>query len=488
MNRTILAGTGFLVKNMRYFFVAGVFIAVIGYHYTIKAPILTGVEDKKQNKAAIEIPDLDAKNPSKIYENVFQSQENDYYRVGAYLRTKKKETVEVFAKSSFDDTLKIGEWMIEPSDNGEYEELVFVTPGRYEDILIGLKGSFDPGEKNTWGGSMVFVRSLSLTRVTVANPGAIRNLHPTRFGISQKKQKFLFEDDGGKSPDEWIFQADGDYLEAIEFSGEIIGSGRQEYSFELSSINKETKEKNKQTERNVSFILDALDDYQLPSGDYRLMFLAPLKKGEWYALSLKRSASQDTRNFFKIGTLGIKDIGDIEKVDKEASIGLTVGSWKRAENGAIFPDYARLEDVGRHSIYSYANQGNESDFTNLFSASRGVSFDRQKNLVFGQHKKGEYFTYRFDTISDFDRLVLEAIQHRDDEGEIKLAYSFDEKDWHEIPYAQEKDAPQKFLLKLENMTGRHILFVRVSYEGVEKKSSNFALKELSVHASVPEGK
>ncbi len=478
----------FLRENFRYILIFFVFLLVAQYHYSA-TPMETLKEDNdsRKNNHVVEVVDLDTKNKEKTYQSIFQSQSGDVFRVGAYIKTKKQEKVEVFIQSSLNDLLKIGEWTLEPSESGEYKELIFSPPGRYENIIVGLKNETGTTGTNKWSGTAVYIRSLFVTRVTVESRAGIQNLHPTIFGIPQRRQVFLFEENRKTTSKDlvWAFQAQGDFLDAIEFSGEIIGGGRQEYAFELSLVDPVRKEKQGGTTRSVSFILDALDDYRLPSGNYQVALPIPITRGAWYELSLTRVLSEDDKNFFNLGTLGIRAIGDIDEGGKEASLGLLMGLLTRAEKDETFPEYARLEDLGNRLMYAYSFHGNKADYSNIFSASAGISFDQEKGLVIGNQKKNEFFEYRFDMVYAFDKFVLEATQQGDDEKEIKLEYSFDDTLWYEVPFTQEKGAPQKFLLELQEEKKHRVLYVRVSYSGAEKKSGFFALKTLSVNASVP---
>lgn len=479
--------SSYLRKSSHYILVILIFFLAIAYQrYLVPVDEFKAEGEPKKNVVPIEVPILDAKNTEKVYEHIFQSQPGDVYRIGAYVKTKKQEKIEIFAQSSLNDIFKIGEWILEPSESGGYKEIVFSAPNRYEDIVIRLRNEAATSGKD-WSGAAVYIRSFFVTHVGAGNRIEMKGLQPTIFGVSVRKQKFLFEENQNKGlgNPEWKFQADGDFIDAIEFSGKVIGGGRQEYSFELSLFDSVKNEKKEQAVRSASFVLDALNSYRLPSGNYQITLSAPIKKGEWYLLSLVRVPSKDEKNFFKVGTLGVKTGKDIEGAGKEADLGLLIGSLTRIGKDVAFPEYAKLEDLGNEFVYSYDFQGNKTDYLNIFSASAGIDFDQEKRLVVGKQKNGAFFEYKFDTVYAFDKLVLEAIQHGNDEKEIKLEYSFDDTFWQEIPFVQEGGGSQKFLLELRGDGGHRKLYVRVSYNGIEKKSGFFALNELSVHASVP---
>lgn len=492
--------TFFLKKNPHLLLVFFVFLMASLYHYyIIPSEALKGDKSPKE-KVQTEQPDLDAKHQEKIYPHIFQSQAGDVFRVGIFVVTKNSEDIEIFAKSGLHEVLKIGEWRFDPSENGEYKELLFLSQKRYEDVIVRLKKNEDREvallERNKdmtnkrWDDSAVYIRSFFVSRVEANNAMELRNIIPTTFGISSMKRDILLsqkhENNGVDAQNsrgdfvEWIFQSSGDLLNALEFSGKIIGSGRQEYVFSLMRYFPDKKEKEGELLHTGSFILDSLDDLLESTGNYRMLFPVPLRQGEQYKVILTRVPSKNQDNFFTLGSLETNPEAEVSVGD----LALIVGERLREKNGTTFLDGAKLEDLGKNLLYSFSLQGTSVDYANIFSAKGNIRYDSKKHLVIGDQKNREYLIYRFDFPRPFDQFVLEATQEGNDEKEIKLEYSFDDAFWREIVFTQDAGDAQRFLLTLDGDGKSRTVYVRASYAGAEKKSGFFALKILNVNASI----
>jgi hypothetical protein len=483
MEVLISLGENFLKKYQRYLLVVLVFLGTIFLHYFTVSPEIEDNNNDSEEEVSTKNPDLDGKRREKHYQEIFQSLPGDTFRVGALMTSKKQEVVEIFVGSPLEELNKIGEWELSPSLNGEYKELVFRTDRRYENVTLRLKDSRLVAEEE-WGDSVVHIRSFFVSRVDARNDFEVKNLEPTLFGVSVAYQEILFSEKKETSSDAsmWIFQSQGDFLKAIEFSGEASGYGRQPYIFELSAWNQEKKEKEAKVLQRKVFVLDELRDLQVESGNYQIPFLSPLNSGQWYVVTFFREAPKDKEGLFSITSLAT----DINPDSYTESGDLLLYMSRRAtgKNGRGILDQARLEDTGKGYMYFFELQNEEVDYVNLYDASSGIVFDQKKRMVSGKQKNGGFFSYKFDTIYPFDRFVLNATQKGDDEKEIKLEYSFDNTLWKEVSFTQDKGSSQRFSLILPGNRVEHVVYVRVGYNGEEKKSGFFALEALSVNASV----
>ncbi|MDO8566261.1 MAG: hypothetical protein Q7S04_03700 [Candidatus Moranbacteria bacterium] len=488
----------FLRKKPRYLLVFFVFIfAIFYYHFIIPPQASKGNKASKEKVQTVQ-PDLDVKRSEKIYSHILQSQAGDVFRVGAFADTKNTEDIEIFAESELNEVLKIGEWHLEPSENGEYKELFFSAPGRYENIVLRLQkneerdAAVSEQNKTTihkkWDDSAVYIRSFFVSRVEARDALELRNLTPTVFGISSLKRDILQrEEDAGRDAKEqsnlteWVFQSNGDSLQALEFSGKKVGSGRQEYVFSLRRYFPDKKEKEGELLHTAAFVLDALDDLLVSMGNYRIPFPFPLVQGEWYKMTLAKTPSKDKDNSFTVGPL---EADVATNTDSTGDLALLIRERLRAKNDASFPDGAKFEDLGERFFYFFSLNGTPLDFANVFDASGSIRYDVKKHLVTGGQKNKEYLIYKFNMPYPFNRFVLEATQEGNDEKEIKLEYSFDNAFWREIAFTQEPGDAQEFLLTLEGDDKSRTVYVRASYTGPEKKSGFFALKALNVTASI----
>ena len=180
----------FFCDNQRYFFVVAILILAIFFHnFTI--PLDTQKNDKAaKSKSTSQNADLDKKHKEKTYLNLLRSQEGDTFRISAFIRMKEVGTLEVYARSSLNDLLKIGEWQLMSENHESYRELLFSASNRYDDLVLRLKDAPDSQDPQ-WRDPEVYVRSLSVRRLDIKNEIEKRNLEPTFFGLSDIKKEIV---------------------------------------------------------------------------------------------------------------------------------------------------------------------------------------------------------------------------------------------------------------------------------------------------------
>ncbi len=470
-------------KNQGRTFVLFTLVFAFFYHYVILPPEQAKEQKgEKENGVFLQKPDLNEEKKEVVYPQALRSQEGDVFRIGAFIKSEENENLEVLARSPLNELVSIGTWKVAPSEQGEYKEFLFFSPKRYEDIIIRLQDAELSDSTMKWNKATVFINSFAVTRIKMPEGATESSLMPTIFGASKIEKSFLVSEESSKDVSRWNFVANGDFLQALEFAGETAGDGNQEYTFQLLSSEREGDEGALKKLQNVSFTLDSLRGFLKASGNYEVPFFAPVKKGERYMLLLsKKDPKSDKRSFFTLDSL--ENVNTSSDYIKNSNLALHSGI-RFSQNGATFPDGARLEDLGNGLFYSFSFQKKPVDYTNIFEKSDQITFNEKKHVVTGERKRGEFYTYKFDTIYPFEQLVIEAEQDGGALNELKLEYSFDNAFWKEISYSQEKGSSQKFLLVLPKSGENHEVYVRISYNGQEKDSGSFALKSFSVNASI----
>lgn len=153
--------------------------------------------------------------------------------------------------------------------------------------------------------------------------------------------------------------------------------------------------------------------------------------------------------------------------------------------GDILLSGARIEDFGKGKVfYSYSPKGEVNDSFDLFDTKGGVRFDTKKKIITGECKRGTAFTYRFFTVDPYKTFKLAARQAGDTEKEVKLEYSFDNSFWKEVSFTQEDNEPQIFSLALTGTGDQNMVYIRVSYNGENKKMGSYGLNQLLVRAEL----
>jgi hypothetical protein len=180
--------------------------------------------------------------------------------------------------------------------------------------------------------------------------------------------------------------------------------------------------------------------------------------------------------------LPLKGLQDV-KSDGENTAALVLGRYVYVEGSAILSG-AKVEDFGDKILYSYSLSGKENDFFDLFDTEGSVKFNTNEKIIAGRRQNHTSFTYRFFTAYPFEKFVLATRQAGNNEKEVKLEYSFDNMFWREVPVTLSDSEPPEFLLALSGVGNQREIYVRVSYDGEDKKTGTFGLDQLSVHAQL----
>jgi hypothetical protein len=485
--RKIRTVSALFKKYPQYVFILLIFLIAYSWHQTLTPDqVVKKPESKKEKSAFVFRPDLTKRNPEKIYEGIFESRINDVFRLGMHASTRDKEQVEVLARSPLNEIFSIATWTLEPGDKGQYHEIVFSTPGRYQDLIVRLKKDSEESMME-WYDPEIFIKSFDITPLDVRSSFEGSHLSSTFYGISETSQRELFSTrdnhDQDSNREEWIFQADGDFIRSLEFSGKAVGGGRQEYAFELFHYDNDVKAKEPVILQRSPFVLDALNGMRVSSGNFLLPFPFPLKHGDWYELDLVSPKSKDAENFFSLGEL--EKASESKEFKEKGDLLVRIGQRARFKGADSFPDGAKLEDLGRKLLYTFELKREPVDYDNLYEVSPSIVFDKEKKIVLGDQKAGEYFMYRFETGYPFEVFTLNADQGGDDASEITLEYSFDKENWKSISPVEGASSPVQFMLTLPGGRGVKTVYVKATYTGEDKTSGFFGFTKFSVHASIP---
>jgi hypothetical protein len=479
MKSPVLLSSEIIQKHRHYLPVLVIFFLAVYYHYLI-APT-TALEHDDVKVATTKQPTLSSRNPEKIYENVFQPQQGDVFRVGVVLQAEKAQTIEVAVHSIFGDRVTVGELRVEPTRDEVYKELVFVAPGRYQDIALRLTGSLE--ENGSWRDSSVTVNTIFVSRIEAENLAEVGHLEPTVFGMFQTQAKsFSIEQRDHhllavlKVP----FLAESEFIRSIDIRDGFL-DGETGISASLSTSDGAEGATDEEV-RSVIFPVTMLSPFRKPEGGYEIPFLSLLKPGQKYLLTITKEGQKKNTmlpQVFRTDTDRV--VGNQNKLN----VVLNFGSIMRHRSGGKVMDNARLEDLGEAFSYQFSFQKSETDFLNLSQASKTVRFDQKEKMVGGSKKPGEYFVYTFDTLYPFQVFSFKATQSGNAANALALEYSFDDTLWKAVPFTQESSGPQKFSLSLPGDQTNHAVSLRVRYIGQTKKTGLFGLKDLAVNAVVP---
>lgn len=220
-------GISFLRARARYFLVAIFLAGAFFYNQKIvprvevsrSAPEAEETVSAEENTAAPEEGGLPKDGVIKKYDNAFQSLPGDAYRLKVSLRVDQMQKIQVYMADAFQREIRLGEIAVEPSKGYQSKELVFSTPGRYEDIFFKLEEN-EGGDGDVWQNRNVYIDTFQLSRLEAGAKG-LPALSPTIANVAGLPQAKI-EDLGGSYSYDFSLQGSAiDFQTLYEVSNSI---------------------------------------------------------------------------------------------------------------------------------------------------------------------------------------------------------------------------------------------------------------------------
>lgn len=423
--------------------------------------------------------DIATEKPEKIFANVLQGKEGDWYRMGVSTIASRATRIDVSLYSVFRENVSIGSLDVAASNDMHYYEILFQIPqGIFSDVRFMLR---DEDARGAWPYVGVKLSGFDLSELNVKNEFEAKRLAPTLVGNIEHNIKMLSVNKrvfGAGIIFESNFIADDDFIKDIRLNAKEK-SKNNGYILELREKTEDNSENKGIPVRKVILESGELESVKDEWGNQSMALPVRLGKGKEYTISLKASGNA-SRDLILSPLQGLPEVAS----GSDNVAALVFGRYVYAEGGELLSG-AKVEDFGGGEIiYSYSLSGKANDFFDLFDTEGSVKFDKDKKIIAGKQQQRTSFTYRFFTVYPFEKFMLSARQAGDDEKEIRLEYSFDNEFWREVSATQEQDEPQMFLLTIKGDGQQRVVYVRASYNGEDKKTGNFGLDQLSVRAQL----
>lgn len=475
----------FGIVQGKYALILVIFLMFGFYNFAIVPAKSTDKSKTSSEKSEQEITwDVTSEAPEKTYEGIFQGRSGDWYRLGIEAQASGESRLRVSLRSLFNEPLPIGTFEIAKSDSPQYQELVFPVPsgGMFSDISFQL---VTDEKKEAWPFVGVAFGKPVLSRLNVKSRAEAERLIPTLIGTSERVSR-TFTAEALQSSKNVIFEtrftAEADFIESVRlnlrgqkaadgYTAELYRVGDGKESQALMSVYKRTL--------NPDDIAKEKDEW----GNQAIVFPVRLTRGVEYLLTLKEKESTKAWSGIVMQPLAGRE-ADLGEGEGKSVLAILFGKQREAAGGTLVSG-ARIEDFGGgEMLYSYALSGEKEDYFNLFATEGQVTYDPKKKRVGGAQKQRTSFTYRFFTVYPFERLLLSAKQAGNDEKEVKLEYSLDSAFWQEVPFTQLEKESQLFSLLLSGTGAERTVYVRITYNGEDKKSGVFGLDRLVVRAQL----
>lgn len=442
---------------------------------------------------------------------MLNSNEGDFYRVGFLAKSLADEKIYLKVVSEVGEEQEINSFDLKKNEDEKYFETIFSTSKKFQNLIAYIKIPKDPEDlNNTWVDKEgIYLSDLFVSRLDAKNDFEAKRLRPTDFGQTQIQKIYLpdnsregIENDLAKKNTfaGYVFEAPGDYLASVEMNLNIIGNGgKGKYALQIIPENawNKIKDNNKLTTDIDEYVAinqkleEKIDtknfsayeaiNFLNKNGNQEFELPARLEKGQRYFIGLTNMAIKtDKNNYLKLAKL------KNNKSDFDAYIALTFVGYSQMENGSLILTGAKIEDLGKKYSYFYQNNHFFTDYFDIFEKKGKAEFT-EKMLLGMKTQKGNYFTYKFNTLYPFEKMRILAKQSGNEENYIHLGYSYDNKFWQEIPYVQTKNNSQLFDFTIQdNKQKNSTLFLKVGYNWENDDSNkNFGLAELKINAIMP---
>ncbi|NCU41314.1 MAG: hypothetical protein EOM19_01150 [Candidatus Moranbacteria bacterium] len=475
----------------KYIGVLAIFVLVFWYN-TVVSPVEKLSSEKEEEISNLSlneiVTDLEDDRPEKVYKNIFDSLENDWYRITVRSQAlDADEHIFVFALSDWGQEREVGELFLKKDEDSVYREFIFQTDDVYKDIVFRKAGE---EKENTWRGGRVVFSDIDVTRLDITNREEAQALESSVIrqaffqeilieDIPSQDGKEIFFSDKEAFPLWGIFTSSGDRMLSVSFLAKSSQVERNaKYVVELREYSEQSGIVEKNVLHSRSFSESDVEKEMKKSGSVKLDFPVNIESGKEYMLGVRY------RDRKKQGNLEFAPL--VSEIGKQGFLLAQIQpSFDKNDEKNKLLLGAKIEDIGSYLRYGYKTEGSIIDFLNISDRSESISFSKKESRVLGDAKVGEFFVYALDTLRPFSEIVIRAQQFGNYEKQVAMEYSLNGKEWVDIPFTQSEDDPQNFFLRFESKERDQTSFlVRTRYAGKEDSKRKFGLETLYITAKI----
>lgn len=497
--------------NQRYAWAFLVLLAVFFINQSNPSEVITSEICQEENcKKSILEANLTDNSPRYFVNDLFNSREGDFYRIIFHLSSNQKTSLSVFATNPLDQDKKLKDLEI---DGELTQEVIFSSDGSYTDLSFQKN---DPRD-----GADISVGQISISKMNITSEKEIAELVPTIIGDADREiedQKQL-EDKHSfpqlKSPDiifGQVFWPEMDYITKISLDLDVVkqgNNGGKKYALELREVEYESAdvpEIKSSPLAIIKFSFDDLEKYRQENGKFIFPLVAKLEQGKPYFIGINNDRADisefnhlipkgsSEKSAYPKGTLAVKFNKNSYSVPGSLYF-KTYGFKVREYNGISILPGAIIEDRGKGQIfYSYQNQENDYELLNINSYLGNIGFNDEKSAITGEIDPSAvdtpYFTYKFETIYPVKNWSISGIQGDILWNKIRLSYSYDQKEWNDIPsqisQAKENQGYQIFdYLMKEKGVDKKTVYLKIDPEKDKlPEQTSFGIKNLRFQAEL----
>lgn len=465
-------------ESRKYILVVAVFLIFISYTLFIERKDSLDKPEPEKETVIMTEWDITPAEPEKIFEGTAQGRAGDWYRVGFSTRATEAVSLDISLWSALHSAL-IASADIPKSEDYQYQEFVFQVPsgGPFDSVRLSLKKDGSEGDLPY---ASVKTAGFFVSRLGVKSFSEAARLNPSIVGNASHQIRVLARQEPLWSPSallEASFVAQADFMDQILLNAQEI-PGNKGYLIEILEKSDSDPQEPFVSVKKVALKPGELNSFKRKSVGYQAVpVLIRLKRGQEYRISL--SGIGDLSRGTKL--MPLDELGT--EPNPEGLMAVSFGQNLQIGDESMLSG-AKVEDVGDGVYYDYSLRGNEADFFNIFESGGNVKFDKEEGSLVGEQKKGTFFTYRLAAPLPFGQIAFHARYFANAEEGIKLEYSFDNATWEVIPVTGQERGSLVSRKVIQATGGQKIVYVRVSYDGKNKKTGYFSLENLSVDAQL----
>ncbi|MFA6047636.1 MAG: hypothetical protein WCV59_00840 [Parcubacteria group bacterium] len=505
----------FSKENARYIFVFLAIILIILINKSFPAQVITSESCAGGKcKTILQNPNLTDKNPLLYINDIFESDANGYYRLVFQTEADQDSEIAVVATNPVDERKELKIINVKKLKNDSFQEILFSTDKKYSDILFEKKNKTD--------GAEISIIGIQISRLNVSSEKELLGFQPTIRGEVDLDVPDQSQTDNSKYFDQLrdpniifgqIFKPQVDYITGVSLDMDIVkqsNNGGKKYKLDLRDVDYtegSVLEIKSNAIYDLSFTINDLEKYRQEDGKFKFPLFARLDPEKYYFIGI----NNDKIGVNKYNYLRLKGTSDGEKykngivaIKTKGQSYSTTGDLYFETYGIRFGEYngkkilrgSTIEDIGKgKGIFKYQPRNDSYDLVDTESYSSDVNFDDNKMVLSGSADPNDNseFIYKFETIFPFNKFRIFARQADIGWSKVSVSYSYDEKNWKEIPATEASEISssgysiqktQVFDYEIQENIPKDSVYIKISPQNPAPEEKEYGVSNLRIEADL----
>lgn len=444
---------------------------------------------------------LSDENPVYFFNDIFDSNPGEYYRLSFKQRSDKDSFVLIKETNAFDEENEIKTVELKKSNQENFQEILFRSGGKRTDIKFE--------KKNFKDGTKAKIYDVHIFKLNTENENEFSKLKPTitgeiDFNEEDQKQtdsseKFSQSAEPGMLIGQ-VFKPKAEYITGVSLDMDITRAGDggpRKYLIELreADFDGESLEIGKKILAECRFSLNTVERYRQENGKLRFPLFFRLEKDKHYFIGINNDKGEPDKlnnivlkgtsdqSKYPDGIIGVKNKG-LTFTQSGSLYFVTYGADFKKINGRGILSGSLVEDLGKgKGVFLYNIDESGSGLIDIYSSSGDINFDGEKKSVYGL-RENSYFEYKFYTVYPFEKMRIYGRQPDDGEwSKTKILYSYDEKNWKEIP-SDTSGQTQIFNHEIKDGKFSDTIYLKLTPFYPEINQEKFGLESFKVEADL----